>query len=47
MIIAITGLLILTGLDMIFNLGTQRRTIFPWTTPLHDLMVKIFDQHKF
>lgn len=41
------ALCILTGMDMLLNLGTHRKVIFFWTKPIHKFMVKIFDQHIF
>ena len=43
----IGALCILTGMDMLLNLGTQRRAIFFWTKPIHKFMDKFLDQHIF
>ncbi len=49
MIILFAGFLILTGMDMLFNLDLEkhRKVIFPWTKPIHGFIVKILDQHNF
>ena len=43
----IAAFLIFTGMDMTFNYGREKGTIFPWTKPIYDFIVKIFDQHNF
>lgn len=43
----IAAFLIFTGMDMTVNYSREKGTIFPWTKPIHDFIVKIFDQHIF
>lgn len=46
-LLLIGAFLIFTGMDMTFNYAREKGTILPWTKPIHDFIVKIFDQHIF